>query len=578
MTNPVRLLSKKDFTPPRLWFELLFLVVTLAVALTATSLVLRGAGWPQSHEGLAFWDRTAIYADHFRHGDLFPIWSSSDAYGMGTPLPLFYHKTFYWVSSPLYILSGSMKFAIYGAIILFMLVGVYGMRWCVQTFTKKRWFIVLAPQALLLANYTFTDWLVRGATAEFSSMMLIPWLIWWCLALVRDKRFSYAITPIIFLLVNAHNVTALYAMFMVLIACIIFLVAEGKAGVLREWKRLAISVGVTAVLLAPQLILQKLFLADYDPGKITQDGFLATQNFHPAGEYFVNSHYTWLQLWQPYSVQIDYAIWITIAFGLAAAVLATGEAPRRVWPWIKRNILNQTGIFLMASLLIFVLLQFKMSRGFYEAVPSLQFLQFPWRLLAFITPLGILVVVLAVTRFRGKWTYAFVVAWLVWFALSSPLVHDFKFAFIGPSIAKQSITPRPGGIGGTLTGIGEYLPRIYQHNQQVTSMQTLQTYQDMYTNQAQIKVTGASCQVTEQPVKTFETSKLRFRLTCNGPATVALPVSYNRYSKVIDEHTGKRIGYFRKRDDPRIMIAIPQATQTFVDVDLPTVVQVIKLL
>lgn len=193
-------------------FEILFFAVTILVILACVSPVLRHPGWPQNHEGLAFVDRTLIYADHIRHGDILPIWSSSDAFGMGTPLPLFYHKTFYFVSSILFLLIGSIKAAIVLAIICFMFVGAYGMRLCVGKLTKQAPLLIIVPQLFLLSNYVFSNWLVRGAMAEFSAMMLIPWLFWWCLKLLKDKIFSLAIIPIFFLLFNAHNVTTLFAL------------------------------------------------------------------------------------------------------------------------------------------------------------------------------------------------------------------------------------------------------------------------------------------------------------------------------------------------------------------------------
>ena len=162
-------------------FEAIFFVSILAIIIMSLSVIFLHDGWPYNHEVLRFMIRTKIYAEHFRHWDLFPIWSSGDSFGMGSPLPLYYQKLFYYFAAPVYIITANIKFSILFTIGLFMMVGAYGMRFATRTLTDSKLLLVAAPMALILSNYTFTEWITRGAMSEFAAMMIVPWLIWWCL-------------------------------------------------------------------------------------------------------------------------------------------------------------------------------------------------------------------------------------------------------------------------------------------------------------------------------------------------------------------------------------------------------------
>ena len=81
-------------------FELLFAAATLAAVALILLIVFRLAGWPIGQAFGNYLLLVRIYAVHFRHLDFFPVWSSSDAYGMGTPVLLYYHKTYFYSRRP----------------------------------------------------------------------------------------------------------------------------------------------------------------------------------------------------------------------------------------------------------------------------------------------------------------------------------------------------------------------------------------------------------------------------------------------------------------------------------------------
>ena len=81
--------------------------------------VLAHSGWPMNQEELSWKYRLAIYAAHARRFDLLPIWSESMALGLGAPAPVLYHKLFYLVALPVYLLLGTVKVSIIAALAAF---------------------------------------------------------------------------------------------------------------------------------------------------------------------------------------------------------------------------------------------------------------------------------------------------------------------------------------------------------------------------------------------------------------------------------------------------------------------------
>lgn len=548
-------------------FELSFLALSLVVIGLSLSPVLRHPGWPQNHEATSFMYRTEIYSEHFKRGDIFPIWASSDAYDMGTPLPLFYQKTFYYVSGIIFLVTSSVKLTILASLCLFMLVGAYGMRFCLQKLTEHKIIILLVPQAFLLSNYSFTDWLVRGAMAEFTALMLVPWIIWWCLSLLKDKEFSLYVVPILFLLVNAHNITALFALVPLSSAYLIFLLREKKAGFNKTIKKALFSAELLGLLLAIELILQKVFLKIYDPSKITQAGYLATNHFLPLREYFYAPSYQWLKDWTQFSVQIDFAIWVPIAIGILA--LVSGLSNKSFRNKINRLFLfNPLFLFLAVNIAIFMILQLSATKPLYEHIKTLQFIQFPWRLLVYITPMGILVVAYMASKLRiNSCLTVLVIVWLASFLFLSPILKSFKYTFLNPD---KILANAKGGLQGRLMGIGEYLPRIYDNGNTIGSIQTLSIYENLYrTNRSMEVIKGGPCELNKKPNLTFEPSAIILTIKCQHPAKVALPISYNEFTIINDLGTNQIVNYSRiYPSDPRIIIDVSVNSRE-IKADLP---------
>ena len=382
----------------RLLLEFGFALGTILLVALSLSIVGRHAGWPNNDEGTTQVFEAQIYAAHFRQLDFLPVWSGSDAFGLGSPLPIYYHKAFFMLSGTLFLLLGNIKAALVASIAAFMVVGVYGMRTAAAVITDRKVLIVVAAYGFIFTNYAFTDWLVRGDIAEFSAMMMIPWLLWWCLNLVARRSASFALIPIMVLLVYAHNLVGVSAIIPIALALATYLFFNGTSGMRAIFKRMVISTAVVIALLSPVLIAELGFNGNFDPAsKAIQGPFAASRNFVQSVDYFWNSGSSWLTDFsnrtpvRPNSlaVQIDFAIWIPIVIALPFLVILVVRRRGS----LRARLSSPVAVFLVVSLAVFLFFQFPLSGPIYRVVHPLEVLQFPWRLMAYITALGILAVV-----------------------------------------------------------------------------------------------------------------------------------------------------------------------------------------
>jgi len=577
----------------RRWaFELAYFIVLVVAVSLILSIVGRRSGWPV---GDAYYNELILvqqYAAHFRHLDFFPVWSSSDGLGLGTPVLLFYQKTFFYVSGLLFILfGGALKATLVASIGLFLIVGAYGMRWALKVVTGSRLLWTVGSIGYLFTNYVFTDWLPRGDLPEFAALMIVPWLLYWCLNLVVNRRASLLLIVIVPALVDAHSAIGLISVFTLATAGITFLAVGGWRGLRAIWARVAISVGGAVVLLAPTLLAELDFSANYDPAtKVTTYGHVYA-DFVPVSSYFLNGGYDWLSNTHSLDLQIDFAIWVPIAaalLGLAAYLTVSRPGPRR-WQWL-RGVSIPGLVFLGASVLIYLLLQLHVSYGIYEVLSPLQTIAYPYRMLTFITPIGVILVViigdLALRRFpTNRLVRIAPVLWLVSLIALSPLTFTWttNYALLAapghfPSTT-LSTPPDPIDLQhykGLLTFNGilydEYLPRVF-----TADGSELRDDGPLYVRLHQHQAGAASlsdvpCAVVVPSEVPLETLRLTFRVTCAGPTRVALPVSYNASSSLFVDDGGRlhEIPYYSSVDDPRIIVKIATSRPETIVVDLPT--------
>ena len=585
--------SLRRAVPERRWpYEAAYAALAAGTTALVLSPVLLHAGWPLNQGTTAPLLLVQMYAAHIRHLDLIPVWSSSDELGLGSPVFLLYHRAFFYLAGTLSLFGFGLKASVVLTVAIFLAVGAYGMRASLGLVTSSRLLCTVGSLGFLFTNYVFTDWLdPRGDLAEFSAVMIVPWLLYWCLNLVRNRRVSFVLIPVMVLLVNADSAIALLSLFTLAISLIIFVMVAKLAGLRAVAKRLVISVTATALFLAPILLAEFRFLHSYDPQAKNNSGpFMISEQFVHFGKYFYDSTHRWFSpnQYPPQHnfVQIDFAIWIPI---VAAAAALAWNAFRRgqrrdrrqsIFDSVDRPVVR----FLLASLAVYLFLQLPVSYFVYRLFSPLTVINFPWRMLAFITPIGLILIILVADRLKQLYSPGILwgsaaVLWLGSLVALSPLTSNYGLFASSHQFSPMKLFTAPKSVdyqsyqGTPLYDI--FLPKLVAPNgREVDPGHELIDYALLHRHQAGAQsLSRVPCSVVEPSHAAFETLQLRFSVSCSGRTRVALPISYNDYSTVFvetDRRALRQIPYFHARDDPRILINVPTSGMETVVVHLPT--------
>ena len=321
-------------------------------------------GFPPNHEDETFVLRTMVYAKHFRFGDVIPVWATSDNFGMGSPLPSLYHRLFYIVSGLVYAITSNAKISIAVALIVFTSIGVYSMFLTLRSFQCSQLIAMIGASTLPFLNYSVTNWLVRGAMAEYSAMMLLP-LALYVVKKSLDRGSIYAPIGFVFgCLFLAHSVIAYYTALIfgaVLVAgCLFRAIPWSFFSVKQIALSLVAFISITWWSLLPMLYFRQRF----DVGRLLPDFLNVQLQFHSAKEYVWDSTWSWSNAPQLFTVQMDTILLLSLV----------------VFLFMRRFSREHVAIFSIFA--ISLALQNGRSWRLYNIIPGAEFIQFPWRLSA----------------------------------------------------------------------------------------------------------------------------------------------------------------------------------------------------
>ena len=318
---------------------------------------------------------------------------------------------------------------------------------------------------------------------------------------------------------------------------------------------------------------------------------MISEQFVSFGRYFYDSTHRWFSpnQYPPQHnfVQIDFAIWIPIVALMAALTwsLITKAHRRDRWRRIFNSLDRPVAVFLLGSLAVYLFLQLRFSYFVYRLFTPLMVINFPWRMLAFITPIGLILIVLIVDQVirshPQKIVWGSVAGlWLASLVVLSP-IYSSSYGLLAPPRRFSSMTlfTAPKYVdyqsyhGSPLYDV--FLPKLVAPNGHgVDAAHELIDYTLLHRRQAGAQsLSRVPCNVAAPPRAAFETLQLRFSVSCSGRTRVALPISYNDYSSVfVEKGRGnlRQIPYFRVRTDPRIIINVPSSKMEIVVVHLPT--------
>ena len=524
-------------TANALFFFALLACVTLAQTFASPS-------WPRNHEHNTAFLRTVIYASHIAQGDPLPVWSSMDNFRFGSPEPVFYHKLFYLVTGPVYLLTGSLKAALLLALCGFLVLGAFGLYRLLLDLGASTTQAVCGGLLLIAANYTVTNWLTRGAMAEFTAAMIIPWALLAVIVSARRGEATHGLGFALAFLLLSHSVLAyLFALLAASAVALLLLLGRVPARLLSP-PSIARAVIPALCMVGPYLYAMHAFASDYDLGRFLPPTYWPENQFRSFADYLWPSHWRWGASWNGYTVQLD---WPVLALtGIAAVRLLGGGRG-------AESASNDAPLALLIVLLaICALLQTPLGVFFYESVPGASYIQFPWRLLALATPIAIAVaVVLSGRAFAARANL------LVGLTLAWSLVICGAFAPIQyGSLPRLTDDVRDW----VLSRNGEYVP-------------VAATPEERRLNRAAVleQVAEKGCTFLDESGD-IEPLTLRYRLRCRSSAVAALPIFRSSFHRVV--HGGTTTDCATVQGMPSLCAIAVQPGENLVEVRVPTLASV----
>ncbi|MCL6648370.1 MAG: hypothetical protein K6U89_08565 [Chloroflexi bacterium] len=416
-------------------------VLALAAGLAAAS-PLAQPGFFEGHDGIQHLFRVAVLADELRRGVLYPRWAGDLALGYGYPVFHFYGPLAHylaWAFSQLGLALPEASKAVSALALVGVALGTYLLARDVLA-PAGRWAAALAAAAAALAPYVLDATYVRGAFGEAVSFALYPPLLWGVRRLVRDGRAlpGWAVTSgATALAVVTYNPLALFGLPLAAGYALWMVGPRSGRALARVVGGLALGLGLAAWFWLPALLDQRL-VTIANLGYARENLLPLTALVQPALRY---QHHQF-----PFGLGM---VQVLLAGLGCLGVLRLPAAARREVLFFPLAGLG--GALLISTLAL----------PFWEELPFLALIAYPWRLLGLLAVLfalptgGLLLLV-------PDWVRPLV---------STVLVVVLAWANLNPTLPEpillnaREITPagwqrREQQLGriGTTTG-AEYLPR-----------------------------------------------------------------------------------------------------------------------
>ncbi len=327
------------------------------------------------HDALEYLPRAVEFYRALQAGQIPPRWAPDLSQGYGQPFFLFNPPLIYALTAVFHALGASLVASLNWACLLLLALAGLGMYLFARDLLGQEGGIV-AGAAYLLAPYTLAALYVRYALADFAAMVWIPWALWgmrrWT---VRERRDGFLLTTVATaLLPLSSNPVALLAA--PLLGLYLLLLAwRGRDGRVLGRGALALSLG---------LALSAFFWLP----AIAERHWVKLANLL-GGPLHYSNHFVYPQ-------QLIYSPWgfglslpgpedgMSFSLGLLPLVMLGLSTALALF--LRRQLQAQEGWyhlwFFSGVLGLTVFLVTPASRRLWDALPLLQYLQFPWRALA----------------------------------------------------------------------------------------------------------------------------------------------------------------------------------------------------
>jgi uncharacterized membrane protein len=370
----------------------------LAALLLPVIAPVAGRVQPNGHDALEYLPRVVEFHENIRHGILLPRWAPDLSSGQGQPLFLFNPPLFYYLSEAFYLAGLGFVAAMNAACVLLVIAAAASM------FLLGRWFFgaaggLLAALAYVYAPYFLSDLYVRTAFAEFSAFPFYPLALYGFARHAAERRLRDLLIGVVAyaMVWFAHSPAA--ALFSPLLgAWIVFLAWRARSGRLFATHAAAVvlALSLAACIWLPGVAEAKETHAEWlttGPLKYTNHYLFPAQFFSARWGYGVSVPGD--QDGMPFGLG-----WAELLIAAVAVVFLVRSGDARWKEW---------AIFFAGAAFALCFLMTHRAHAVWDALPQLQYVAFPWRLLAPVTcciALLVSAIALVIARLPERWRTA----------------------------------------------------------------------------------------------------------------------------------------------------------------------------
>lgn len=330
------------------------LFLTLIFALVASHRLWRPGYFSMQDDIHVF--RLQQFDECLRDGQIPCRFISQGGLGYGYPLFNYYSPLPYAVAESFHSLGLSLIDSLKISFILPFFLGSVGM------FLLASWHFGLVGGLIASALFTFApyhavDVFVRGALAEFWAISLMPLTLYF----IAQKSSSFFSLSLLLLLLS-HNLSSLYFLPLVILYAWYL-----KRLSVNFFQSLFLSFGLASFFILPAFFEKNLTTVN----TMTQGYFSYVNHFATLSQLFISRFWGYgASLWGPVddmSFQIGHLHWLVPLFVLLFS--------------LRSKKIDRLPFFVFAIGLFAVFLTHNRSTFLWQALPLLQFYQFPWRFL-----------------------------------------------------------------------------------------------------------------------------------------------------------------------------------------------------
>ena len=515
-------------------------------------------GWPGTHEYTSTAVRVFQFADAWRAGDWLPIWSTAENYGLGSPMPLYYPRLFTTITMIFFLCGVGIKTALVLTSMLFGMIGGAGLYGCCRILRLPRCWAAGLSLLFIHLNYAQTDLMVRGAMAEFTAMALLPLLAAWSLLVMLRGDFRWWGVLVGLGLFFGHP-TILATALPLPATALVIAYSRHPARRSELLKRTILGGLAGAAVVGPWVLLWQTQKENF----IFEIGYLLMNNpryfFVSVREFLLNFLF-YERHGNSINPQLDlgFLLGFLVLAGIAGCALYRSAALRQRWRrhWPELLVIG-------GCVILYFLFMNRITWPIYRRSYFLITMQFPWRLLAPASVLGVVLYALFLRLLRGVLSDR-KLALLVWLplllTLGGSLLHQYR---LESRLTWQEFT-RQNPVNWI-----EYVPMVpkFKDDCDPNEWRILIDQWLQYHAQRPPEFFGTPAKIEIVPLA--DRRSWQITSISDQPFIVELPIIWSDLLLITPQDGSGRLPGWRSLENPRLRFAVPAGSQQ-IRVDVPS--------